>query len=88
MTHIENKIPKFKVNDVIKHKEDENFRRQIINIDNYFYFREKETHYCTIIINDDKYPPLIMKESDIEKFYKKENESKEVTENNEVTEKK
>jgi hypothetical protein len=78
-----NKIPKFNVNDIIKYKEDEKFRRKIISIDNYFYYSDNETYYYTIIINDDRYPPLIMKESNIEKFYIKENENKETPEKKE-----
>ena len=68
-----NKLQKYKIGDIIQHKEHETFKRKIIYIIDYFYDEtgySAELYYQTIIIGNDNIPPTAIKESSIDKYYK------------------
>jgi len=68
-----NKLQKYKIDDIIQHKEDETFKRKIIYIIDYFYDEtgySAEKYYQTIIIGNNNIPPTPIKESSIDKYYK------------------
>lgn len=71
---MEKKEPKYSINDIIKLKEDETFKKIIIYICHSFYDKDgfaKEVYYYTRHIDNDTYPPLPIKESSIDKYYTK-----------------
>jgi hypothetical protein len=69
---MDNKITKYKINDIIQHNEDITLKRKNIFIFDSF---SDETGYCneiyyqTIII-ENSIPPTPLKESSIDKYYK------------------
>jgi hypothetical protein len=69
-----NKLQKYKIGDIIQHKEDETFKRKIICIFDNFYDEtgySTEIYYQTIIIeNNNIPPPTPIKESSIYEYYK------------------
>jgi hypothetical protein len=70
---MDNKITKYKINDIIQHNEDITLKRKIIFIFDSFYDEtgySKEIYYQTIII-ENSIPPTPLKESSIDKYYKK-----------------
>lgn len=67
------KLQKYKINDIIQHKEDETLKRKIIYIIHNFYHEigySAEIYYQTIIIGNNNIPPLAIKESSINNYYK------------------
>jgi hypothetical protein len=69
---MDNKITKYKINDIIQHNEDITLKRKIIFIFDSFYDEtgySKEIYYQTIII-ENSIPPTPLKESSIDKYYK------------------
>ena len=69
-----NKLQKYKIGDIIQHKEDETFKRKIIYIIMDYFYDEtghsEEIYYQTIIIENNNIPPTPIKESSIDKYYK------------------
>jgi len=69
-----NKLQKYKIGDIIQHKEHETFKRKIIYIFDNFYDNtgySTEIYYETIIIeNNNNIPPTPIKESSIDEYYK------------------
>ena len=64
-------ITKYKIGDIIEHKEDNALKRKIIYIFEYFYDEtgySKEIYYQTIVI-ENNIPPSPLKESSIDKYY-------------------
>ena len=67
------KLQKYKIDDIIQHNEDETFKRKIIYIIHDFYDEtgySAEIYYQTIIIGNNNIPPLAIKESSINNYYK------------------
>jgi len=68
---MDNKLAKYKINDIIKHNEDTNLTRKINFIFDSFYDEteySKEVYYRTIVI-ENNIPPMILHESSIDKYY-------------------
>ena len=65
-----NKLAKYKIDDIIQHNEDTNLKRKIIFIFDSFYETEysKEIYYQTVVI-ENNIPPTPLKESSIDKYY-------------------
>ena len=68
-----NKLQKYKIGDMIQHKEDETFKRKIIYIIDHFYDEtgySAEIYYQTIIIGNNNIHPTLINECSIDKYYK------------------
>jgi hypothetical protein len=68
---INNKLPKYSINDIIQHNMYPNLKRKIISIFDSFYDEtglSKEIYYQTIVI-ENNISPTPMKESAIDKYY-------------------
>lgn len=66
-----NKLAKYKIDDIIQHNEHTNLKRKIIYIFNSFYDEtgySKEIYYETVVI-ENNIPPTPLKESSTDKYY-------------------
>ena len=73
-------MQKYSIGDIIKHNEDNSLRRKIIGIFDIFYDEtgvSNEIYYQTIILKNNNttinntYPPCPIKETSIDKYYKR-----------------
>ena len=68
---MDNKITKYKIDDIIQHNEDKTLKRKILFIFDYFYDEtgySKEIYYQTIVI-ENNITPMPLKECSIDKYY-------------------